>query len=531
MKGELIMKKYKNILIGISLLGLMSCNSFLDTMPDNRAEVDTKEKVRKLLVSAYPTTSYILSSELSSDNVDFTGVNNPNGSTFTDELFFWEESRESSNESPLRVWSGCYAAIAAANQALLAIEELGNTPDLQGAKAEALLCRAYAHFVLVNMFGHHYSEAHSATDLGVPYMTAPETTLDPKYKRLTVKENYNLIEADIVAGLAHVRDNVFDVPKYHFNENAAYAFATRFYLYKGNMEKVVEYATKALGPSPTTMLRDNKYLATLPQDGTTTAKEFVAPNLKANLLLLTGTSNLGLVYGPYMLESRYTHTEYLSKTETFDITKAPWGSLANGSGSAYHVRTRVYSGTNLNKTIMPRMPYFFEYTDAVAGTGYRKTVYPAFTSDETLLSRAEAYVRTNQFDLAVADVNSWLSAYVKNFTPITQAQIEAWTAGYNIHTPDMPTPIKELNPDFALEKGSSQEKLLQYVLYLRRFETLHMGLRWYDIKRYGITVVRRIIEAGGVETVLPNSISKRDNRLAFQLPADVITAGLTPNPR
>lgn len=97
--------------------------------------------------------------------------------------------------------------------------------------------------------------------------------------------------------------------------------------------------------------------------------------------------------------------------------------------------------------------------------------------------------------------------------------------------PDKPTPIKELNPDFEIDKGGVQEKLLQYVLYLRRFEVLHTGLRWFDIKRYGIKVTRRLVDGGKVAQVLPYVLDKRDNRQAFQLPADVITAGMTPNPR
>lgn len=40
-------------LIGTALL-LGSCDDFLNTMPDNRAEIDTEAKVTSILVSAYP---------------------------------------------------------------------------------------------------------------------------------------------------------------------------------------------------------------------------------------------------------------------------------------------------------------------------------------------------------------------------------------------------------------------------------------------------------------------------------------------
>ena len=46
--------KIKNItLLMLSLVfALTACNEWLDVMPDNRAEIDTAEKVEKLLVSA-----------------------------------------------------------------------------------------------------------------------------------------------------------------------------------------------------------------------------------------------------------------------------------------------------------------------------------------------------------------------------------------------------------------------------------------------------------------------------------------------
>lgn len=49
-----------------------SCSDYLDKMPDNRATVDTEEKITSLLVSAYPNSHYALIAEMSSDNTDKT---------------------------------------------------------------------------------------------------------------------------------------------------------------------------------------------------------------------------------------------------------------------------------------------------------------------------------------------------------------------------------------------------------------------------------------------------------------------------
>ena len=82
------MKKNNNIYIAIALIcgvSLSACNKFLDEMPDNRAKLDNATKIDKLLVSAYPEVAYLVTAELSSDNVDNYGPTNPNSERFMEE--------------------------------------------------------------------------------------------------------------------------------------------------------------------------------------------------------------------------------------------------------------------------------------------------------------------------------------------------------------------------------------------------------------------------------------------------------------
>ena len=106
------------------------------------------------------------------------------------------------------------------------------------------------------MFSKHYNTQTSDTDLGVPYLESPETTLDPKYKRGNVKDVYEKINKDIEEALPLIRDDIYDVPKYHFNVKAAYAFAARFNLYYENWEKAKEYASVVVTANPSRLLRD-----------------------------------------------------------------------------------------------------------------------------------------------------------------------------------------------------------------------------------------------------------------------------------
>ena len=117
------MKKIFYTLV-LAALVLTGCDKFLDKMPDNRAEIDTPEKIRALLVSAYPSTDYMLVTEFMSDNVDDYGKNNPNTDRFIDQVFAWDDVTESDNEDPESVWGSCYGAVACANEALKAIDLL-----------------------------------------------------------------------------------------------------------------------------------------------------------------------------------------------------------------------------------------------------------------------------------------------------------------------------------------------------------------------------------------------------------------------
>lgn len=521
--------KNKILALVAVILCLSSCDKYLDTQPDNRAELDSDTKIKKLLVSAYPGTPYLMSSEFSSDNLDDYGNLNPNSTRLLTQLFNWEDVSEIDNESPDKVWESCYAAIASANEALAAFEETGSKE--QFLRGEALVARAYSHFILVNMFSQHYSITNGSSDLGITYMMAPERTLNPDYKRNSVKEVYEYIVKDLEEGIPLIDDAKYDVPKYHFNKAAANAFAARVHLYMGNWEKAISYATASIGIDPTPLLRNNAQIraagAAAGGEVINYSRAYTQSSEKSNLLMGNGDSNMGLYFGPYYLGSRYSHGGYVCRSETF-LSTTPWGST---TAQNYALPLLVYSGTNLDKNLVGRVTYEFQYTDPVAQIGYRKAVYVPFTSDETLLIRAEAKIMLKQYDEALVDMNMWRRNFVLNPTATFNANtINTWANGLAYHTPLAPTAKKKLNPDFSIETGT-QENFIHAVLFMRRLETMHAGLRWFDVKRYGIEIQRRVIQSGNPTLSNTPLLKVRDNRRAIQLPISVIGAGAVPNPR
>ncbi|HET7897077.1 MAG TPA: RagB/SusD family nutrient uptake outer membrane protein, partial [Flavisolibacter sp.] len=151
------MQKLFPYIICLTLLVGTGCSKYLEKEPDNRAQLNTPEKVAQLLASAYPQANYMAFAESISDNVNDKGAG-------TIELhnrdpYFFEDTKDNQQDSPEFYWNACYRAISHANLALQAISEAPDSANYRAQKGEALLARAYAHFMLVNFFAKFYDAA------------------------------------------------------------------------------------------------------------------------------------------------------------------------------------------------------------------------------------------------------------------------------------------------------------------------------------------------------------------------------------
>ena len=532
MKSKKIL--YSAVVAVASVLTFSSCNDFLDTMPDNRTTMDSGDKIADLLTNAYPIGNDILVNELMSDNTDYYGATNPNGNRFGDEVYFWQDVMETPNDGPENFWLYQYQSIAAANEALVDIDKLEAThissetrTKLEGLRAEALLLRAYGHFKLVTEFSKMYNPATADKDLGIPVSKQVET-LTSKHTRGTVAEVYKAIDEDIQAALPLVNDN-YRVPKHHFNRKAAYAFAARFYLYYQKWDKVVECANQVLGSNPSAVLRDWQVMGNLARGFEAYNQHYISADLSCNLMLTTKQSEVGVLFGPYIYFKRYSHGRYLGNMEDLNAQNV-WGS------ASYYVKPFTGAGNNYDICQVWKLPYMFEYTDPVLQTGRAHTVNVDFSTDETLLCRAEAYTILKQYDKACADLNTWMHNIVQTSTTLTPQLIKNFYNSVDYSYDDAAkmasTVKKHLNPTFTIDaEGSQQETMLQCVLGFRRIETIHQGLRWDDVNRYRIVIPRRTIGANGLPSKVTDWLKVDDPRRAVQIPYAIRQAGLEANPR
>src|SRR5690606_7994675 len=306
-------KKLLYILTPILAFWSTSCNDFLDEVPDDRVDLDSEIKMNQLLLGSYPSNSPVVMAEYLSDNVDHkTGVVLTSHYRNQDEAYAWADIQdETGNDSPKDFWGAAYTSIAAANQVLKSIEEQGNDPKFNPLKAEALMMRAYNHFLLVNFYGWHYNDETSETDLGIVYMEAPEADLNPHYERESVAEVYRKIDRDIREALPLIDDDIYRYPKYRFNRQASLAFAARFNLFYGKYDEVIEYADELFGADPRPLMRDKYYFKSLTRDVGIFAEHFTSLDVNANFLVLTPISHARIYFANYTTGKLYQHTYFI----------------------------------------------------------------------------------------------------------------------------------------------------------------------------------------------------------------------------
>ena len=560
--------RYKIFFIAIALIGLSSCKDFLEKVPDTRVYLQNLDQLQQLLVTAYTQHNIAALGELSSDNVIDTNSPSEDGmrynyssyNQYDEQIYAWQDVTLdiSDSDTPSGIWSACYSSIAAANAVLAKLDEFNEAGEIEGEpissadknrmdaiKGEALMIRAYHHYLLAQVFCMPYRGASiSATLPGIPYATSPETELDPKYDRGTLQQTYDNIEKDMLEGLKLVTDDYYEVPKYHFNIAASHAFAARFYTVKREYDKVIEHCNAAFkGGDPSTMRNDfwdkdfyeldngARYYTSVDRPG-----NFMMIDTYSTWLRRWGnrfwTAREGLRGsiggpGPSWENCKFSHGSGKDKEEWAMMPCFMNSFLSSSSHPEYGA---IFMGNCWEQ---------FEYTDKIAGIGYVHMIRPEFTSQETMLLRAEANLFLGNIAEAFDDLYLWNHEHL----------LLDSTANYNMVELTKDLIIKFYNTDYQRRRAYDKfgimkefhidevcpsdkyhmtpeiEPYMQCLQHFRRIQMIHMGNRWFDIKRFGFSITHKM----GISDVY--TLQVLDPRYAIQIPNEVIGAGLKPNER
>jgi hypothetical protein len=304
------------------------------------------------------------------------------------------------------------------------------------------------------------------------------------------------VEEDMLMGIDLVDDTYFaNSGKYHFNRNAALAFASRFYLFKGEYDKCIEYSNLLFGSDPSAFVRDltsDEFLnASSSIDGY--SQLYTSPDLPSNLLLMRKVS---LVQRPDFAHGP-TNTLYrdIFSANPFPATtdERENPALVKGENAVFPIRYQsLFQRSSLNSNV---------------GTPYH--IHIAFRGEEVLLNRIEAYIESNQIDNAIQDM---------------QILIDRRYSG-----PSVTLTMEIIREAFGVaDNPFVSDKLVMETYYQleRRKEFIIQGLRWFDIKRFELEVQHDQVD-GSIIT-----LDDTDPRKVLQIPASAIEVGkLQPNPR
>jgi hypothetical protein len=158
-----------------------------------------------------------------------------------------------------------------------------------------------------------------------------------------------------------------------------------------------------------------------------------------------------------------------------------------------------------NHFVVPKINEYFVKVSVNAEIGDGYVMVPLFTVEEVLFNLAEAYAYTNQFNSAIALLNTYLSTRIQGYNSsniLTTAKINSYWGTAN-----------------------TQLGLINTILAYRRSEFIHEGMRWFDILRYKIPVVH---QTTGGQTF---TLGADDPRRLFQIPATAKQSGIEQNPR
>lgn len=572
-------KKSLYILASVALaMGMQSCGDFLDHLPDDRTEIDSVDKVQKLLMNAYPDCNYYWICELSSDNLlDNQTPHLPSSPSkkqvttyynyapfdlWDDELYRFDLARTATygdSDSPGRAWMGYYNSIAVCNYCIEALDKLeaeGMTPTdkTRALRAEAQIIRAYDHFYLANIFSQAYADqASNEKNIGVPYVLEPETTMIKEYDRGTVAETYQMIQKDLEEALPNISDHYFKATKYHFNSQAAHAFASRFYLFTHQWDKVIEHADAVLGTDSASVEKQMMDYSRFDDCSTMSdyGKVWQDPEQPSNLMMLATYSLLGRRIFGY----RYSLAgEKCQEVILFRSSGNYWGGYyvpiqAVVSGQVASNNTHDYG------IFSAKVSEEFEYSDKLAGIGYPHVMVRAFTTASLLLERAEAKLMKGDLAGASTDLcQYWNSPYkhfsdankekmAKYYTMITDKNIKDSFTQFMTETEDKNgltvTKRKLSNRNcLLLEEWQNNaanvgnvyhvtQEMLPYMNCLnefRRFENSFEGGRFFDLKRWGIPYEHHQGSNDDVYTM-----AGVDDKRALELPWESISAGLEPS--
>ena len=432
------MRKY--IFILIAGLLFCSCEEFLEEKSQDLIVPDNVQDIDELIFGDLVNRGIgnLLMFDVMSDDVTSQWNATANGTDFRNSLyqyFTWQNDLEMSHngeEIADRFYGQLYADIVLCNSIENILPDLdGTNSEKLNALAETYFFRAWSYFDLSNIYSTPYvDEESSKTTLCVPINNG-EGVGAGTFLRSTQREVFDIIEKDITKAVEYFEKSNELTSIYRPNLKAALILATRIFLYEKKYDKVVEYANKIEGI-------DDLY----------SMKDYVD-----SYGVITDLSNSE----DY---SATTHVHFINESnqeiaftfqDSYDLAQLFPTSKPKGMYFPSNDLLNLYEEEDLRRKV------FFDETGFVTkqAESVRSVKQTNLKTTEALLNRAEAYAHLDE----IKAKDDLMVLRLKRF------------------------PSSTLIPEIAGD-------ILEAVKLERRRELCFEGIRWMDLRRWGMPEIK-----------------------------------------
>ncbi|RPD98879.1 RagB/SusD family nutrient uptake outer membrane protein [Aureibaculum marinum] len=403
-----------------------------------------------------------------------------NSSTWTTALR-WILTDSPTNSYNTAHWAMFYEWIANANILIAGIDDaVGEQDDKDNIKGQALLYRAYCHFMLVQTWAGRYVKGQNNDQLGVPLKTEPST--EP-IARSTVEEVYTQINKDIDDAIV-LLEGKSRPNKSHLNQSIAKGLKARVALVQGNWDIAAQYAVEA---------RDGYDL----MDQETYKKGFST----------SLDQNSEFMWASHIVEDQ---TNYF------------------GNLGAYISRNYSSSSIRANPRSINKPLY-----DMIPETDVRKILWSEdgehadLPDGYEISSNHSRYPYTNQKFLAESTSVSLMDVPMMRAAEmyLIEAEALARDGQDGLAAQVLFDLVSTRDDNYVLSTNTGQD-LIDEIMIQRRIELWGEGFRWLDLKRLALPLNREepgsnhtSSRVGGVLRVEPD-----DNRWVWLIPQDEMDA-------
>jgi hypothetical protein len=440
MKSKKMKNQYTYLLFACAILFSSCKKEFLNQTPPTgvpvpsaiKTENDMADAVNGMYNAMYTSTLFgtdiPVLGDLLADNVY---ISSNNAAIFLNENNY---SVSPTTQEPLDIYSQGYYAILQANRIIAA--PLPSSDNVSQLKGEAYISRALIYLELVNFFGEPFTV--DPTAMGVPLVIAPinpGTALTTKPARATVSQIYTRIISDLDSAygiMPATGTTLHPVNSEYLSKYAAKAIESRVYLYKGDYPGAVAAALLVINNGGYSLVAPGGLISYWGNPGPTSGSETIFE------LALTAQNN-NFYNGMDDFYEQNGHGEVL-------VTPA----LYNLYSSADERKALILTSSPVRGNVL----VCNKYTNSPNPDD--KDDIKIIRYAEVLLTLAESDARTGD----IPDALKYLNMVAQNRDPS------------------------------SAEYASTGNQLITDILNERRKELAFEGLRYFDLTRLNLTIVR-----------------------------------------